>query len=237
MGIIRKFLVSTLLGSMVVVMAPGVARADDDVPSSWAVDRYETTVTFDQSGTGKATTRIDFDFASDAGHGPFVYFVTRMRVPGDDDHWRRIDIDVTNVTPPTGAPADLKTSSESGLLKLRIGSERRKVSGVQSYLVDYTIHGVVDPANATSNLDEVNWNVVGSGWQVPIRAAKATITLPATPSRTSCFSGKKYTTPCTASASGRTVTYTAGPLAKEQGVQVVAGAPIGTFVGAEPRLS
>ena len=62
------------------------------------------------------------------------------------------------------------------------------------------------------------------------RASASPLTGPAASQRTGCFEGKSFTRACDAGAPASTVEYTAGPLAKGEGVQVVAGYPAGTFV-------
>lgn len=58
------------------------------------VANHETAVTFDRSGVGRATTRIDFDFKDDKGRGPYLFFVSRY-LPwaaafGVADRWTKL---------------------------------------------------------------------------------------------------------------------------------------------------
>ncbi|WP_394275832.1 DUF2207 domain-containing protein [Luteococcus sp.] len=240
MEILRRRLLSLLaclalvLGMVGFAAAP--ARASDDVPSDWHITRYETTAHIAGNGEAKVRTTIDFDFAGEAGHGPFITFVTRQAIKDDPDHWRSIDISKIEVSSPTGAPTPFETETEDGAMLLRIGDPDREVSGLQTYVVDYTLHGIVDPRNATSGLDEVNWNVVGSAWQVPLSGIRTTLNLPGGTERIACFVDESD--PCTATGQqGRTVTFEQDQLEAETPLRVVAGLPAGTFTGAEPRLA
>lgn len=100
-------------------------------------------------------------------------------------------------------------------------------------MITYTIRGLVEPG-AASGLDEFNWNAVGLGWTVPIRSASVEVSGPAGISQVACFKGREFTQPCEASVTGSSATFSAKRLRKGEGVQVVAGFPAGTFVGAEP---
>lgn len=225
------FAVLLALGGL--LAAAGPAHADDDPPSSWHLTRHDTRITVDEQGVGKAVTTIDFDFSDDEGHGPFVVFTGRTAVANEPDLWRMTPVTIDEVTSPTGAPTDLKIESEPAGLKVRIGHRDREVQGLQTYVIRYTIRGLVEPDQKDSHLDEFNWSVVGTGWQVPIDEATATITVPGAVKLAKCFQGKKFDKPCEASAdstsSGSTVHYRATGLKEGRGMQVVAGSPAGTY--------
>ena len=209
------------------------AHADDD-HSTWRIPSYVVDATVDTSGTANVTLDLDFDFAADAGRGPYLWFPLRQRVAGNDDVWRVLDVTVTSVTSSTGASTEVAQDTEDGNLVVRIGSENRKDRlGVQHYTITYTIRGLVEPG-AASGLDEFNWNVVGLGWEVPMDAVTLTLSGPGTVERVACFSGASFDQPCQAAASASGATFSAGPLRTGEGVQAVAGFPAGTFTGAEP---
>jgi uncharacterized membrane protein YgcG len=130
----------------------------------------------------------------------------------------------------------VRTEEEDGNLLVRVGSEGHTYTGVQTYQVNYTVRGLIAPRQATSGLDEVNWNVVGPGWEVPIDAAQVTVTGPVTVTRVACFQGSSFNVPCQADQSGTEATFSAQGIGDGDGMQVVAGFPAGTFTGAEARL-
>jgi len=237
-GVMKRLLrglALTLLALVVAVVLPVTASADDDTPSSWRIDRYDVQARTDASGTTTVTINLDFNFGSDPGHGPFVTLVERQRVADDPDVWRMVDITLGAVTSPTGAPADVLTTHEDGVLVIRIGDPDITVRGVQTYTLTYTARGLIAPGQATSGLDEFNWNAIGTGWQVPISNVSATVTGPVDVVRTACFWGSGFGLPCEAASEGPTATFSQGFLSPGEGMQVVAGFPAGTFAGAEPR--
>lgn len=223
-----------LLTLALLVGAPTAARADDDTPSDWRIARYDATARFDRAGLATITVNFDFDFAATPGHGPFLTLVERQRVEGNPDVWRLVDVNLGQVTSSTGAPTDVETTHEDGSLVIRIGDPDVEVSGVQSYSVTYTARGLIAPNQAASGMDEVNWNVIGLGWQVPLADVTATVTGPTNIHEAKCWWGSSYTDPCTAEATAATATYRHTGLAPGEGLQAVAGFPAGTFTDAEP---
>lgn len=230
-------LVATLIAALVLVVGlVPTARADDDTPRECRITRYDAQVQVATDGTSTVRLEFDFDFGNSPGHGPFVTLPTQQRV-ANPDQWRMIDITLGDVSSPSGAPADTRLTNEEGVRLIRIGREGTRVRGVQTYIVNYTARGLIAPRHETSGLDEVNWNVIGTGWQVPIDDVSTTITGPADLSRVACFQGSRYDEPCEAQSDAATATFHAVGLAPGEGVQVVAGFPAGTFVGAEPRFT
>lgn len=232
---LRSLFVALVLGVLATVglaTTPAHAESSDD----WQITRYDTVADIAKDGTAKVTTTIDFDFANDPGHGPYLTFVTRQGIKGDPDHWRQIKIRNERVTSPSGAAANLKKSTSGGVLTLRIGREGRTYTGVQRYVVTYTLHGIVEPNQSESHQDEVNWMAIGDGFEVPIRNASITLKLPESATRTTCWVDSNER--CQeATPNGSTVVYKHRNLAKGTYLQVVAGLPVGSFVGAEPTLT
>ena len=69
---------------------------------------------------------------------------------------------------------------------MRIGDPNRTITGVHTYDISYTVKGALLPF---ADHDELNWDVIGHEWSVPINAAAATVHAPATIERVACFSG------------------------------------------------
>jgi len=217
---------------------PATAHADDSHPD-WRITRYD--VVTDVNGSGDATIQLtlDFDFANDPGHGPYLYLPERQAIADDPNQWRMIDYTLGPVTSPSGANPTVVTSESDGNLVIRIGAEGHTYTGVQTYQITYTAHGLIAPKQAQSGLDEFNWNAVGEGWEVPIQQATVKVTGPVDVSRVACFTTRDYvnTGTCSAASSGASATFSATSVGSGEGVQIVAGFPGGTFVGAEPRYT
>src|SRR5665647_3588697 len=50
------------------------------------------------------------------------------------------------------------------------------MSGVQTYHLEYTVDGWVNPASPQHSGDELYWNVIGNGWEIPISGVSVQVT-------------------------------------------------------------
>ncbi len=222
----------TALFGLLVLATP--ARAEGD---NWAITRYVMNVDVAKDGSAKINLEFDFDFGAEEGHGPYLILPSRQAIEGDSEHWRSFPIEIGDVSSPTGAPTDVDTETDNGLLAVKIGDENKEVKGLQTYRVNYTIRGLINPKAGGSGLDELNWNVI-SNWDVPLRNVTITVNGPAAVDRTACvFGADNSQLPCEAGQSGAASTFRAGEIAKGDGMTIVTGWPGGTFVGAEPILT
>jgi len=228
----RRFayaLVAAAFAVGLALVAPTAQAAPGD-----EITRFQVDATVDTAGVFTVTQTIDVAYASPA-HGPYLWFVTRQGY--DDSHDRLITYDNVNVTSPTGAPADLQTTRGTNYIEIRVGNPNVTVLGTQTYVVTYTASGIVNPDVASSNMDEIYWNVIGTGWQIPIQNITVTIHSPATVSKTTCYIGADFTDPCASNASsGSTATYTQSIIVPGDGMAVVGGWPVGTFPDATVKL-
>ena len=235
-----KRVVFALLVPVVVLLAwaAGPPAAHADTPSQWRIPRYDVVATIDRSGTTAVKLDFDFDFGSEPGHGPYITLPLQQEIGGDPDHWRMLDVVVGQVTSPSGANAETLTREEGGNLLIRVGNENKTFTGRQRYTISYTIRGLIAPRQAVSGLDEFNWNVVGSSWEVPFNLVTVRITGPVAVTRTACFTGSSFEVRCDrAENQGGAATFRQSGLSAGDPLQVVAGFPAGTFVGAEARLT
>jgi hypothetical protein len=209
-------------------------------PKAYAAAAPITRMAIDASvaadGTITVAQTLDMNFST-AGHGPYLYFTTRQAT-STTDQYRIYTYHFVSITSSTGAPSTFVTESPSyGTTALRIGDANRTVTGTQTYTVSYTVKGIANPNVTSSNMDELYWNVIGTGFVVPISNVTLTLKGPAAVQKTTCYMGAKFDQACTSNAfTGSTATYAQTNLNTGQGLAVVAGWPVGTFVGAEPTF-
>jgi hypothetical protein len=153
--------------------------------------------------------------------------------------FRELDYEIQRVTSPTGAPAEYTVFLPSdGVTALQIGDASTWVTGTQTYVVVYRVIGVMNPHVASSGSDELFWNVIGTGWTIPLSNITVTVTSPVATTATQCWQGVSFDLPCTThAATGATAVYTQASLQPGQGLAIVAGWPTGTYTGAEPRYA
>ncbi len=198
------------------------------------ITRMDVKASVATDGTISVDETFDMSFST-PGHGPYLYFTTRQ-ASGQKDQYRVYAYHFVSVTSSTGAPTTFVTETPSyGTTALRIGSSSQTVSGTQTYTVRYTVKGIVNPNVASSSLDELYWNVIGTGFVIPISNVSVSVTGPAAVQKTTCYTGASFDQPCTSNTfSGDSATYTQTSLSTGQGLAVVAGWPVGTFVNAQP---
>ena len=223
------------LGVFLLSVLPAPRALADSADDS--IKRYAVTADAAKDGTTTVTLDFDFDFGRDSGRGPYITLPLRQEIANDPDHWRMLDVTVGQVTSPSGASDEVQTQTKDGNLLIRVGSEFRTWSGTQKYRITYTIRGLIAPKQATWGLDEFNWNVIGTGWEVPISNITVKVTGPADVTKAACFAGGDLTSSCESSdKSGTSATFKQASVDPGEPLQVVTGFPAGTFVGAEPRL-
>ncbi|UZN04626.1 DUF2207 domain-containing protein [Cellulomonas sp. S1-8] len=224
----------------VVLLSPMVAvaaGAPGDLSSGREITRYDVMADVADDGTVAVTIDLDFDYGDDPGHGPYLTFPTRVSY--DDEQDRFFEFSDVRASSPTGAPAQVNREDETSAMLLRIGDEDvDDVSGVQTYRVELTVDGWLNPANAQHSGDELYWNVIGAGWEIPLSDVSVTVTGPAPVAGAACFVGPAgSTTPCgSATTAGASATFTQDVVAVGDQLTTVTGWPGGTFPGVEPIL-
>ena len=237
---VRRLVVAALvlLVSLgVVLLAPSPALATTDLSSGREITRYDVTAEAAPDGTVAVSIELDFDFGDEPGHGPYLTYPTRVSY--DDEQDRLFEYRDVTASSPSGAPADLHLEEESDAIVLRIGDEDvDDVSGVQTYVVSFTVDGWLNPANAEHSGDELYWNVIGAGWEIPISGVDVTVVGPADVEGVVCFAGPTGSTePCTsADAAGDTATFTQDVVLVGDQLTTVTGWPGGTFPDAQILL-
>ncbi|WP_315093497.1 DUF2207 domain-containing protein [uncultured Cellulomonas sp.] len=214
-----------------------LTAAAPDQTSGREITRYDVTAVLAADGTMRVTLDFDFDFGDDPGHGPYLTLPTRVSYDETLDRaFRYTDISASSST---DAPDDVNQESTTDALILRIGDEDiDDVSGVHRYRIDYTADGLLNPANAQHSGDELYWNVIGSGWEIPLGDLSVSVEGPAAVEGAACFAGPhRSTSPCTSSTfSGATSTFTQDLVPVDDEFSTVTGWPAGTFPGVEPIL-
>jgi hypothetical protein len=196
--------IALLLAAAVVLLVPGAASAQTlhaSDYSSRSIDTYTATYDIQKDGSANVTIDFLFNFNNQPGHGPFVTYVTREPYDSKNDRFYRFSN--IRVTSPSGAPTAVQTSSPGeGQLEIWIGdSSMGNVSGVQEYVLTYTLKGTLNatmasgldpsvaPANDTQAYDEFYWNALGLQWQIPIDDITVNVKGDVAATKVACFVG------------------------------------------------
>src|SRR5674476_51323 len=178
---------ATVLGTTTATGAPASPLAAADQTAGREITRFDVAAELGTDGVARVTLDFDFDFGNDPGHGPFLTLPTRQDA-GEKDRLYRIS--GISASSSTGAPAQVNTEPSGGALILRIGDpDIDDVSGVQTYHLEYTVDGWVNPASPQHSGDELYWNVIGNGWEIPISGVSVQVTGPGALQDAVCFAG------------------------------------------------
>jgi hypothetical protein len=197
------------------------------------VSNYDLHYTLRPDGSMHVTETIVYDFDGSSGKHGIQRFLP-VAFSYDADHNREYPLSHVRVSSPSGAPADLEVTSGS-TTTMRIGDPNQTVEGIQTYLLEYDLAGVV---NTVGGGQELYWNATGNEWEVPIAKATVTVTGSAAVQRAACYQGLVGSSQtCTQVVAAGSATYTAtSALGPGEGITVVAGFPAGSFPGAAPIL-
>lgn len=225
---------------LVVPAASASATTDPDVPGR-EITRWDQTYTLHADGSADVRLEIDFDFGNDPGHGPYLLLPTRQGF--NDDYDRVYEVSDIGATSPTGAPAAVHVTEDRYFTEVKVGDANvGNVSGVQTYVITYTVGGVMNATTAEETGgagagDEFYWNAVGDQWVIPIANATVTVESPVEVIDAQCFAGRKgVADPCgEVSVSGTTATFTEDYLAPGQAFTVDVLYPSAAF-HTEPQL-
>ncbi len=223
----RKF--GAVFFIVVVAAAVGVVLLVDPLGSGGSQDldvsditSYEVTMTLGDDGVLEADEQITVNFPV-ARRGIFRIFDTA-------DPRRDIDHAIEGLTVTRdGQPEPwVWQDSARGTATARIGVEDVWLPpGEYTYGLKWRTKDVLEPSVINGEEDPDTtlwwWDVIGSGWPMPIGATDITVNLPAEPTRTECVIGES--TPCEPTVDGRTMTLQTGALAPFEPVTVRVGMP------------
>ncbi len=196
----------------------------------------------DADGSAQVRLEIDFDFGNDPGHGPYLLLPIRREY--NDDYDRLYSISNISASSPTGAPAALTAIAGRDFIEVKVGEAKiDDVSGVQTYVINYTVDRVMNETTAAETYDgaagdEFYWNAVGDQWIIPISDATVTVASPVEVIDARCFAGRAgVSDACTAaSVEGNTATFSQVYLTPGQPFTVGVLYPAGSFETA-PNLT
>lgn len=207
----------------------GPARAHD---GGWHVDRYDVHVRLAEDGAMWVTVDMDYDFGGEPGHGPYVTLPVRQEF--DEGRDRVYEVDAITASSPT-APAKTYVDRSLTWVEVRVGDEDvDDVTGVHRYTIGYRLRGMLNPGG---DVDALYWNVLGSGWTIPVRNVTVVVEGLAEPLAVACYAGPEGSTErCGAQTSGTTATFHHDGIAPREQMTIALDWPAGTYPGAEILL-
>lgn len=212
------------------LVAGGVARAQ----AGERILSYDVRIEIEADGALLIDEQIAYDFGAEQRHGILRDIPVRLRY--DDTHDRVYRLEVLSVTASDGTPAGFVLEDGGvGDRRIRIGDADITISGRHEYEIRYRIRGAL---NAFTSHDELNWNAIGTGWDVPIDRVSVQVVAPAAIEQVACYAGSYGSSlRCTSAISaGTRATFSEGGLGAYQGVTVVVALPKGAVPEPIPIL-
>ncbi len=171
------------------------------------------------------TESISYDFGDSSRHGiyrdiPTAYeryggsYTLRLRV-------RRVLQD--------DVPVEWTESDSGGVHQIKIGDPDEYIDGTHNYTIEYESDRLIQEFETGP---ELYWNVTGNEWNVPIDLATVTVTGPAVPTGTLCYTGSTGSTAsrCTIQTNGVATTIkNEVPFMSREGLTIAIRWPASTF--------
>jgi len=147
----------------------------------WAekISAYEINVTVEQSGELSIIESIEYNFEGLSKHGIFRDMPYTVKV---DSVTKDLGLYNFSVQLDNGMvewqQSTLDSTKAGKVIRLKIGSASTYVTGKHLYKITYRVKKGVLPAAQNEQNDAVRWNIIGTGWKIPIANVKANFFLP-----------------------------------------------------------
>jgi hypothetical protein len=213
------------------------------------MQKYDAVFAVEPDGSMAVTEQITWRFpAGEQKHGIFRNIVVRMGYNNEPGKYRYFDMTDVDVSSPSGAPAQFQVTDNGATNQIRIGSPDEYTSGTQVYVVEYTLHNVLNPitadgqpatgvaGSAQADTIELNYNVFGPDEQTQRDLVRVTVNAPAAATKVLCFQGPSGSTTRCTGASGDPALFSAMNLAPGDAMTVVASYPASAFGNVRPDV-
>ena len=149
---------------------------------------YDAQITIKKDGRIQVREKIDYDFEYLYKHGIYrdIPFVKK----NSDGKEYKLTIQLRSVKDEAGNPYNYVQSWVNNKLRIKIGDADKTITGLHSYIIDYTVSGAL---TYFSDHDELYWNITGTDWLVNQENVNGTVRLPEGTDiqavKTICFTG------------------------------------------------
>ncbi len=191
------------------------------------ITNYDVSVSVSRDSSITVSETISYDFGGLQRHGIFRDIPYSYSARGGIYKLRISDIAVEDGS---GEPVKFSTSSESGVLRIKIGDPDEYVTGGQIYSLSYRVRRAV---NFFEDRDELYWNAIGTDWPVAIKSARVAVNLPDSQQpQIACYKGAQGSNrPCdVALAAKGGAEFSAVGLGSGEGMTVVVAVGKGVIV-------
>ncbi|WP_183407035.1 DUF2207 domain-containing protein [Nocardioides marmorisolisilvae] len=196
-----KRLVATIFGLLVLAAVVACGAIDfssgGDSNETARIDNYLADFTLKADGRLQVTEDLTVTFP-EYRHGIFRFFDTRD--PNVTKN-RLIPTDIRVTRDGNPEPFQVLKESRGRYRNIKIGSAGVTFTGTHDYRISYVIEGAMTPGFHGAK-SQFYWQLIPSGWLMPIAKSDLVVTLPADGENLKCAVGLGTGTPCSAEGSG-----------------------------------
>lgn len=171
------------------------------------IKRFNVDIFLDKSGWVKVEENIKYDFKNTYRHGIFREIPYKYK-KGINNYNLRIK--VLDVRDDDGTSYKYKVKREQGKLKIKIGDPNKTLTGVNTYIIEYSVENAF---LFFEKYDELYWNATGNEWwNIPIFSSRAKVYFTEDipdETKTQCFTGRTGSTSqnCEINRSGEIISF------------------------------
>lgn len=143
------------------------------------ITNYKINVTIEQSGELAIVESIEYDFEGQSKHGMFRDIPFTIKINS-----RIIDLGLYDFSVQMDdgrvewVESTMGSTHAGDIKRLKIGSASTLVTGKHLYKIAYRVKKGVLPAAQNEQNDAIRWNIVGTGWNIPIENVTSVFYLP-----------------------------------------------------------
>lgn len=227
----------SLVGLLALVFAGLLVFAAAPAQAQEQINAFTSAVVVNPDTSLSISEQITYQFPDgEQRHGIVRDLV--VEEPQSDGRIWHYGVEVTQVTA-DGQPVPFEMSGEGALMRVKIGDPNSTVSGTVVYDINYRVTGALR-AYSADELDgsepyavgdvELYWDLIGSGWTVPILGATGQVTGPADPLAYGCYFGPAGSTAdCPVAQDGAALTFGPVDLQPESALTAVIAFPGSAF--------
>ncbi len=197
-AIMKKGIFIYILGALMLSFLGGVPSVEGASSKGMRIDRVRINEKLDLNGNLWVTKEYQVHFST-PHHGIYKYIPFGFTDPITKKD-RKIEIKNIKVynCSPQGGTYHYKVRTYSKDLLVKIGDPHRTITGNRCYGISYQVVGSI--VRPSKNTQAIFWNLVGTGWDLPLNNVHAELTLPSEVRliRTKCYQGSyRSTNSCT----------------------------------------
>ncbi len=167
------------------LLVPFAVHAQTESSGTEQINNFDAQVAIHTDGSIAVVETIEYDLGPYAKHGIYRTLPYQYTRNGASYNLR---YHIESVTDEQGESIPTKVQTTGGYVKVRIGDPKATMSGVQTYVITYSVQRAIRFLEAQ---DELYWNATGNEWTVPILAASVAVAPPPDVAilDTECFTG------------------------------------------------